>query len=241
MLLQAIHSGCRSVLFGEFDPAGFDAAIGEHRITHAFLVPAMLLFMLQAPGAERGDYALMQVIVYGGSPISERGHLLRSAGRPAGGARQRIVDPLKRTDLPEGRNECGGWFRTGDAGYLKDGYLYIHDRVKDLIISGGENICPAEVGNVLMQHPAVADGAIIGVPDERWGEAVKTCVVLRPGTEAAGATEVAIIAFMRERLAPCKCPKTIDFVEALPRNPNGKLLKHALREPCWREHDRQVA
>jgi acyl-CoA synthetase (AMP-forming)/AMP-acid ligase II len=311
MLLQAIHSGCRSVLFGEFDPAGFNAAIGKHRITHAFLVPAMLLFMLQAPGVECGDYASMQVIVYGGSPISERvltdamktfgcrflqtyglteicgpgtflmpedhqpgserGHLLRSAGRPAGGARLRIVDPLTRTDLPEGevgeiwietirnlreywrnpqataeafpegRNERGGWFRTGDAGYLKDGYLYIHDRVKDMIISGGENIYPAEVENVLMQHPLVADGAVIGVPDERWGEAVKACVVLRPGAEAGKPLEADIVAFMRERLAPYKCPKSIDFLEALPRNPSGKLLKRVLREPYWRKRDRQVA
>ena len=84
--------------------------------------------------------------------------------------------------FPEGRGADGrGWFRTGDAGYLRDGYLYIHDRVKDMIVSGGENIYPAEIENVLMSHPAVADAAVIGVPSERWGETVKAIVVDAPG------------------------------------------------------------
>ena len=139
--------------------------------------------------------------------------------------------------FPLGRQDGKGWLRTGDAGYLRDGYLYIHDRIKDMVISGGENIYPAEVENVLARHPAVAECAIIGVPDERWGEAVKACVVLKPG---ASATEHEIIAFMRDNLAHFKCPKSVDFCDVLPRNPSGKLLKRVLREPYWQGRDRAV-
>jgi len=139
--------------------------------------------------------------------------------------------------FPEGRNANGGWFRSGDGGYLEGGYLYINDRIKDMIISGGENIYPAEIENLLMQHPAVADGAVIGVPDATWGESVKACVVRRPGVDVS---EREIIDWMRERLAHYKCPKSIDFVEALPRNPSGKLLKRILREPYWQGRTRAV-
>jgi acyl-CoA synthetase (AMP-forming)/AMP-acid ligase II len=106
-----------------------------------------------------------------------------------------------------------------------------------MIISGGENIYPAEIENLLMTHPAVADGAVIGVPDETWGEAVKACVVLKPGVAA---TPRAIIDWMRERLAHYKCPKSVDIVAALPRNPSGKILKRVLREPYWQGQDRAV-
>ena len=122
-----------------------------------------------------------------------------------------------------------GWFRSGDAGYLDDdGYLYIHDRVKDMIVSGGENVYPAEVENVLMKHPGIADVAVIGVPHEKWGETAKAIVVRAPGTEA---TPEEIIAFSREQLAKFKCPTSVDFVDVLPRNPSGKVLKKDLREP----------
>jgi acyl-CoA synthetase (AMP-forming)/AMP-acid ligase II len=130
-----------------------------------------------------------------------------------------------------------GWFRSGDAGYLKDGYLFLHDRMKDMIISGAENIYPAEVENVLMQHPALADGAVIGVPDEQWGEAVKACVVLKPGAKASAGE---IIEFMRQRIAHFKCPKSSDFMETIPRNPTGKILKRVLREPYWRGRERRI-
>jgi len=131
-----------------------------------------------------------------------------------------------------------GWFRSGDAGYMRNGYVFMHDRIKDMIISGGENIYPAEVENVLMKHPDVADGAVIGVPDSTWGEAVKAVVVLKPGAAATGA---AIIAFMRERLAHYKCPKSVDIVQEIPRNPSGKILKRVLREPYWKGRERNVA
>lgn len=307
MLLLTLYTGGVTSAYSDFDPAGFIDSIGNEKITHSFLVPAMLQFMLQSPAAQRGDYTSLKVIAYGGSPISEtvlqqamsvfqcdfvqvygltevsgpatflsqddhrraakEPSLLRSAGRPVGNGRLRIVDPVSNKDLPEGhtgevwvetvrnlkeywrdpeatqrafpegRNERGGWFRTGDGGYLKDGYLYINDRIKDMIISGGENIYPAEIENLLMKHPAVADGAIIGVPDAIWGEAVKACVVLKP---AAKATEPEIIDWMRERLAHYKCPKTIDFTGALPRNPSGKILKRVLREPYWKGQERSV-
>jgi acyl-CoA synthetase (AMP-forming)/AMP-acid ligase II len=131
-----------------------------------------------------------------------------------------------------------GWLHTGDAGYFdEDGYLYVYDRLKDMIISGGENVYPAEVESVLFGHPAVADVAVIGVPDERWGEAVKAIVVRKPGGEVDGAE---LIAYARERIAHYKAPKSVDFVEALPRNPSGKILKRVLRAPYWEGRERQV-
>ncbi len=143
-------------------------------------------------------------------------------------------------NLPEETTRAmrGGWFHTGDAGYLDDeGYLYIYDRVTDMIISGGENIYPAEVENALFGHPGVADVAAIGVPDERWGEAVKAIVVAKPD---AAPTAEELIAFARGRIAGFKVPSSVDFVEALPRNPSGKVLKRELREPYWRGRERKV-
>jgi len=135
-----------------------------------------------------------------------------------------------------------GWLRTGDAGFVDaDGYLYLHDRIKDMIVSGGENVYPAEVENVLMTHPAVADVAVIGVPDRRWGEAVKAIVVARVVARGAAPTEAELIAFARDRLAGFKLPKSVDFVDALPRNPSGKLLKRALREPYWAGAGRRIS
>ncbi|MBM3555700.1 MAG: AMP-binding protein, partial [Alphaproteobacteria bacterium] len=131
-----------------------------------------------------------------------------------------------------------GWVYTGDAGYLdEEGYLYIHDRVKDMIISGGENIYPAEVESALYGHPAIADVAAIGVPSEKWGEEVKAVVVLKPGAKAS---EAEIIAFARERIAGYKLPKSVAFVDNLPRNPSGKLLKRLIREPYWQGKTRRV-
>jgi len=131
-----------------------------------------------------------------------------------------------------------GWLKTGDAGYLDDdGYIYLHDRVKDMIVSGGENIYPAEVENVLMAHEDVGDVAVIGIPDATWGEAVKAVVVAAAG---ASPSESDLIAFARERLAGYKLPKSIDFTTALPRNPSGKLLKRQLREPYWEGVERRI-
>ena len=147
-------------------------------------------------------------------PGGARAALLRSAGTPSPGVELRLVDPSTRLDcaegqvgevwvrtlqnmigywrndaataeaFPEGRDAAGSWLRTGDAGYHEGGYLYIHDRIKDMIISGGENIYPAEVENVLAAHPAVAECAVIGVPDARWGEAVLKRVLRQPYRDA---------------------------------------------------------
>jgi acyl-CoA synthetase (AMP-forming)/AMP-acid ligase II len=131
-----------------------------------------------------------------------------------------------------------GWLRTGDAGYMdEDGYVYIHDRVKDMIISGGENIYPAEVENAIFGHPDVADVAVIGVPDEKWGEAVKAVIVPKPGREPDPA---AIIAWARERIAGFKAPKSVDLIAELPRNASGKILRRELREPYWAAVGRRV-
>jgi len=131
-----------------------------------------------------------------------------------------------------------GFFHTGDAGYFdEDGFLYIHDRVKDMIVSGGENVYPAEVENAIFGHPGVADVAVIGVPDEKWGEAVKAIVVARPGETP---TPESVIAWAKERIAGYKCPKSVDFIEALPRNPSGKILRKDLREPYWAGRDRRI-
>ncbi|WP_379548520.1 long-chain-fatty-acid--CoA ligase [Qipengyuania sp. DSG2-2] len=132
-----------------------------------------------------------------------------------------------------------GWLLTGDAGILdEDGYLYIQDRIKDMIITGGENVYPAEVESALYGHDGISDVAVIGVPDEKWGEAVKAVCVAKPDS---GVDADAIIAYARERIAGFKCPKTVDFVEALPRNPSGKILRRELRAPYWEGQERQVS
>jgi acyl-CoA synthetase (AMP-forming)/AMP-acid ligase II len=189
------------------------------------------------------------------------GSRLRSAGVPNPGVELKILDPATGDELPTGQVGeivCrtpqnmrgywameqatrdtllpGGWLRTGDAGYLdEDGYLFIHDRVKDMIISGGENIYPAEVENVLMSHPAVADCAVIGVPDAKWGETPKAIVVL-----AGEATGQDLIDHCRSKLAHFKCPTSVELTDAIPRNPTGKVLKRQLRQPYWTDQSRGV-
>jgi fatty-acyl-CoA synthase len=130
------------------------------------------------------------------------------------------------------------WLKTGDAGYRnEDGYIFVHDRVKDMIVSGGENIYPAEVENAILGCPGVADAAVIGVPDERWGEAVKAIVVAAPGASPQPAD---VIAWARTRIAGYKAPKSVDFIDVLPRNASGKVLRRELRKPYWEGHGRLV-
>ncbi len=186
-------------------------------------------------------------------PDGPREHLLRSAGKPLPWVEMRIVDP--EAGAERGAGEVGevwlrapnvmagyfnrpdetaaalpgeGWLRTGDGGYVdEDGYLFLTDRIKDMIVTGGENVYPIEVEEALAQHPDVVDVAVIGVPDERWGEAVKALVIARPGSAP---TVEALIGFARVRLAGYKLPRSVDFVEELPRTPSGKVLKRELRE-----------
>jgi long-chain acyl-CoA synthetase len=132
-----------------------------------------------------------------------------------------------------------GWFHSGDAGYLdKLGYLYLVDRVKDMIVSGGENVYSAEVENALASHPAVAQVAVIGIPSDKWGEAVHAIVVLQGGVSA---TEEELLLWARERIAGYKVPKSIEFrQDPLPLSGALKVLKRELREPYWEGQERQV-
>ena len=191
----------------------------------------------------------------------DRQHLLLSAGKAFPGNEIRIVNPETGEQLPAGEpgeiwvrsNQrmtgylnraqatadtitADDWLRTGDIGRLDaDGYLYIEDRLKDMIITGGENVYGPEVESVLIEHPAIADAAIIGVPDDFWGESVKAIVVATAETEPDE-----IIEFCRAHLAGYKCPRTVDFVAALPRNASGKILKTQLRQPYWQDRARKV-
>jgi long-chain acyl-CoA synthetase len=298
--LVGMAIGATTILHPEVDPTAIVAAIGEHGITHAFFVPAVLQFLLATPTLSSTDVSTLELVAYGASPITEkvlrgamdafgcdfvqvygltettgaivqldaddhdpdhRPELLRSCGKPYPWVEVRVVDDAgadvadgevgelwvrsvqvmkgywNRPDETAAALTPDGWFKTGDAGYRRDGYLYLHDRVKDMIVSGGENVYPAEVENALMAHPDVADVGVVGVPHDRWGEAVHAVVVKAPGADP---TPEELIAFARERLAGFKCPKSISFVDALPRNPSGKILKRELREPYWAGHDRRI-
>jgi long-chain acyl-CoA synthetase len=218
---------------------------------------------IQAYGLTETTGAIVTLMPEDHDPTGPNAHRLRSAGKAIGGVELRIVSPDTGTDAKvgevgeiwsrTGQNMLGywkkpeetaktitedGWLKTGDAGYLDDdGYLYIHDRVKDMIVSGGENIYPAEVENCLMSHPDIADVAVVGVPSEKWGETVKALVVKKEGSDP---TPESIIAFAKERIASYKCPTSVDWIDALPRNPSGKILKRELRAPYWEGKERNV-
>ncbi len=285
-----------SVVVAEIAPRRLLDTLEQQRVTHTFLVPAVLAMLAAVPGAAERDLSALRCVVYGASPITgavlerslatlraphyqvygltettgaitqldasdhdpggPRAHLLRSAGRPYPWVELMTVEPSTgeparpgevgevwvRSDQVTGGYwnkpaesaavlPGGGWFRSGDAGYLDaEGFLFLTDRIKDMIVTGGENVYPIEVEDALAAHPAVADVAVIGVPDERWGETVKAIVVRHPGAEV---TEDELLSFAWERLAGFKRPRSVDFIDVLPRNPTGKLLKKVLREPFW--------
>jgi long-chain acyl-CoA synthetase len=142
--------------------------------------------------------------------------------------------------LPEATAEVlrNGWIYTGDLGYFdSQGYIFLFDRKRDVIISGAFNIYPKEIEDVIGTHSKVKEVAVIGVPDEKWGESVKAVVVPKKGVQV---TEQEIIDYCREHMASFKKPKTVDVVKELPRNPYGKVLKIALREPYWKGFDRRI-
>jgi acyl-CoA synthetase (AMP-forming)/AMP-acid ligase II len=283
------------------DPVAVLESLEADRITHTFLVPALLAAMTQVPGAAERDFSALRALSYGASPMPlpvmraclklfpgvmhqvygmteacgvvsslgpedhdpDRPDRLLSAGTPIRGAEIEIRDPA--TGEPVATGEPGeiwvrtdqlmsgywgrpdataaaitedGWLRSGDGGHRDaDGYVYVTDRIKDMIISGGENIYPAEIERVLAEHPTVDDVAVIGVPDERWGEVPKAVVVAAQG---ATVDPDALIAYCREHLAGFKCPKTVDVVDELPRNLTGKVLKKQLREPYWQGRERRL-
>lgn len=188
---------------------------------------------------------------------------LVSAGTPVPGVEVKIVDPATLEEVPVGEHgeiwmrtpqlmlgflnkpeataeviTDDGWFRTGDMGKVDEGgYVFVQDRLKDMIISGGENIYSPEIERVLAEHPAVMEVAIIGVPDDTWGEVVKAVVSLNEGHTA---TEAELIDYCKESLASYKCPKSVDIVELLPRNPTGKILKRDLRQPYWQGRESSI-
>ncbi|WP_395154628.1 long-chain-fatty-acid--CoA ligase [Ilumatobacter sp.] len=243
---------------------------GASPITEEALVASMALLKCrhaQAYGLTETTGVVTWLPPEDHDPGGPRTKLLRSAGTPVDGVELRIVDDAGNDQpdgevgevwvrtlqnmkgywrnpdataeaFPEGRDADGlGWFRTGDAGYMDDGYLFIHDRVKDMIVSGGENIYPAEIENAIISHPGVADVAVIGIPSERWGESPLALIV---AAEGADPTQEEVIAHCVERLARFKLPTAVKRIDAIPRNPSGKILKVDLRKPYWEGRDRAV-
>jgi len=182
---------------------------------------------------------------------SERAQRLGRAGVPAIGVRLQVDDEgevMARSNnvmrgywnQPEETERAlpnGEWFRTGDGGNIDGAYLAIVDRKKDVIITGGENVSSIEIEDTIFSHPDVTEVAVIGVPDDKWGETIKALVVLREGAELS---EEDLVAFCRERLAGFKTPRSVEFRDALPRTATGKLQKFLLRKPYWEGRDRQV-
>jgi acyl-CoA synthetase (AMP-forming)/AMP-acid ligase II len=300
--LLAMAAGAHVHMLRLPDPVAVIDMLERDRITHTFLVPALLAAIVQVPGVAERDFSALKSLSYGASPmplpvlraclklfpgvmhqvygmteacgvVTSLGpedhddpavaHRLVSAGTPIHGVEIEIRDPATGEPVPTGqpgeiwvRTEQlmggywgkpeataaaiteDGWLRSGDGGHMDaDGYVYVTDRIKDMIISGGENIYPAEIERVLAEHPSVGDVAVIGVPDERWGEVPKAVVVPAPDQQVDPA---ALIAYAREHLAGFKTPKSVDVVDELPRNPTGKVLKKDLRQPYWQGRDRQV-
>lgn len=191
-------------------------------------------------------------------PGGPRSRFLHSCGKAANGHEVMIVDTESGAEVSPGKAgeiwvrgpqvmrgywqdpeatraviDEDGWFKTGDVGYIDEGYIFIHDRIKDMIISGAENIYPSEVENALMRHPGIADVAVIGVPDENWGEAVKA-IVCRSDLKLS---EADVINYCRDQIAHFKCPRSIEWIETLPRNQSGKVLKTKLREAYGQPQD----
>jgi acyl-CoA synthetase (AMP-forming)/AMP-acid ligase II len=183
-------------------------------------------------------------------PSAERAVQLSRAGVPAIGVRMdvnsegevlarsnHVFDGYWEQPAETSKAIVDGWFHTGDGGYLDGPYVVIADRKKDVIISGGENVSSIEVEDTLYQHPAVAEAAVIGVPDEKWGETIKALIVRRPDAQV---TEDELIAHCRDRMAHFKCPTSVEFRQTLTRTATGKLQKFRLREPYWAGRERQV-
>jgi acyl-CoA synthetase (AMP-forming)/AMP-acid ligase II len=299
-----LFQGATILLLEGFKPADYLAAIEQHRVTMAFLVPAMIYALLAEPTLRTRDLSSLRLVSYGAAPMSPArireawaafGPVLAQgygAGETTGGVVGLTIADHQRA-IEEGRGEllsaCGrpfcesdvqvlgedgqpvtgdaigeicvrgpdvfagywrepeqtaaalgadGWLRTGDLARVDDeGYIFIVDRRKEMLVSGGFNVYPSEVESVLAQHPAVYEVCVVGVPDERWGETVKAVVVLRDGAQADDGD---LMDFCRGRLADFKRPRSVDFVPHLPKNGNGKLSRKDVREHYWRGRERRV-
>ncbi|MFZ5443859.1 MAG: long-chain-fatty-acid--CoA ligase [Myxococcota bacterium] len=300
--LISLHAGAVSVVTRDPSPPAMLRDFVEEKVTHTFIVPAVLQGLLAVPDFARFDLSRLTTVAYGASPIplpllerclaamrceflqvygmtemsgvfcildgaahrdSAHRERLASAGRITPGTECKVVDPLSGQEVARGaqgefwvrgeqrmlgywrRDEDtravlrpDGWLRTGDLGRIDaDGFVFLQDRLKDMVITGGENVYPAEVERVLHQLPQVNEVAVFGVPDEKWGETLRAAISLKPGTAL---TADAVIAFAREHLAHYKCPTQVEFVAALPRNATGKVLKRELRAPFWVGRTRAV-
>jgi acyl-CoA synthetase (AMP-forming)/AMP-acid ligase II len=240
--------------------------IGEAVLRHA--IELLGCGFTQAYGMTETSGTIVALAPADHDPDSDRATLLRSCGRALPWVELRVVDPTTGQPVPTGTvgeiwvrsamNMKGyrgkpaetantltpeGWLRTGDAAYLDDhAYIFLFDRYKDMIVSGAENIYPAEVENVLYAHPAVSEVAVIGVPHDRWGETPLAMVVLKADVSAHTApSSDELIEFCRQSIARYKCPTSVLFVESLPRNASGKLLKKDLRAPYWVGKDRHIS
>jgi long-chain acyl-CoA synthetase len=301
-LIPAFAAGATMVIHRRFDETDVLETIEKERISYVFLVPTMILRLLESPAFDHFDLSSLRAIGYTGSPIPLEGlrkgiarfgnvffqelgqtetlnmtvlrrdehklegsatalRRLESAGKPVVEGELRIVDD-KGKEVPVGepgeivarsprimqgywgmpeetaRTLRDGWLHTGDVGRMDgDGYIYLVDRKKDMIISGGENIYSREVEEVLYMHPAVLEAAVVGVPDEKWGESVKAVVVLRPGVDGA---EEELIDFCKQNLASYKKPRSVEFWNDLPKTASGKIKKEEIRAPYWEGHERRI-
>ncbi|MBU2645310.1 long-chain fatty acid--CoA ligase [bacterium] len=302
-ILPHLVKGARVVIMPEFNPEKLMQVIEKEQITTLYMVPTMLIMLINHPALANYDLSSIRTIRYGASPISpsllekaidifgnvfvqgygltEAGmpitlltkddhsldgsewklKRLKSVGREVIVAKVRIMDDENNL-VPPGetgeivvktdQNMLGywndpvatdktvqdNWLRTGDVGYIdEDGYVYLVDRKKDMIISGGFNIYSREVEDVLYSHDAILEAAVIGVPDDTWGESVKAVVVLKPDKSA---TSDDIIKHCRKHLAAYKKPSSIEFVDKIPKNANGKIMKAELKEQFWDRHDRKI-
>jgi long-chain acyl-CoA synthetase len=302
-LFARVYMGNMCVVLESWDVKIFLETIEKEKITHIFLVPAMVIFTLGYPEILKYDLSSLRLLIYGGAPLTvnrikqakgifgcdllqgfgmteigpsevsilnqedhildgspEKERRLASVGREAFNAEVKIIDDDKELPeeevgeicvrgqhvmkgywrMPEETKEAfkNGWFHTGDLGKRDaGGYIYVIDRKKDMIISGAENIYSAEVERVISSHPAVSEVAVIGVPDETWGEAIKAVVILKEGKAV---TEEEIIEYCKQNLASYKKPKSVDFVKEVPRNELGKILKRELRKSYWKGYGKAV-
>jgi acyl-CoA synthetase (AMP-forming)/AMP-acid ligase II len=234
--------------------------IAEHTLLKA--VSVLGCELVQTFGMTEASGAFAQLDPEDHSTDPDRRHLLSSAGKPFPWVKVKIVNPDSGDDVEDGepgeiwtssaQNFVGyyrsedqslaaltedGWLRTGDIGYLRDEYIYLKDRLKDVVITGGENVYPAEVERVIGAHPSVSEVAVIGAPSDKWGETVTAIVVPQPGEPI---DESALLEFARESLAGFKCPTSVHVIDQLPRNATGKIRKDILRRPFWSNHERGI-
>lgn len=248
------HSSLRALNYG-----GAPMLVEDLKQVMARLGPCLVQLFGQAESPMTITYLPHRDHLLDGSPDQMK--RLSSAGFPRTDVEVKIFDGddkelspgetgeiVTRSDLvmkgywrnPEATAETmkNGWLHTGDMGYMDErGYLFIMDRSKDMIISGGENIYPREIEEVLIRHEAVREVAVIGIPDPKWGEAIKAVVALLPGRSA---TEEDLISFCKNNIASYKKPKSVDFVDELPKNNYGKVLKRDLRAKYWKDKERKV-